>query len=157
MKNLIIALFVTVSCYSQLTVSIPLNTIHFEKSQFFTRNQGGSKGLVLSWTKNHFTAGTGFFENSYGGMSKLLVSGYAFKVKYIDFSLVGGIADNYPKGVKTIKEPYGLYFYKEKEVLYGSRLVPVLMLTTKIKIYKSLGVQINISPAYVNSGIYVNI
>ena len=157
MKNLIIALFTTVSCYSQLTISVPLNTIHFEKSQFFTRNQGGSKGLVLSWTKNHFTAGTGFFENSYGRTSKLLVSGYAFKVKYIDFSLVGGVADNYPSRIENQFVANSYFSFTEYKTIEGSRIVPVLILTTKIKIYKSLGVQINISPAYVNSGIYVNI
>lgn len=152
MKTIIIFLL-TISCYSQITLNFPLNTIHFEESKYFTEGQGGSKGLVISWTKKHFTAGAGFYENSYGRTSKLIVGGYAFLYKNVDFSVVGGIADNYPQGVKEVM----VSFFETKEELYGSRIMPMLMFTSKIQIYNNFGVQINVSPLFINTGVYLNI
>ena len=154
MKTLII-LLLSVACYSQVTISIPLNTIHYKKSEYFAPNEGGSRGLIVSWTKNHLTIGTGVFENSYGRNSKLLVGGYAFIYKDVSFSLVGGVADNYPNEVKEIPV-LGSYF-ETKKLIKGSQLTPMLMLTSKIRVYKNFGIQVNISPLFVNSGVYLNI
>lgn len=43
MKLLHLLLFTSSSLFSQFSITIPLNTIHFESSEFFTDNQGGSK------------------------------------------------------------------------------------------------------------------
>lgn len=145
----IIALVSSIVAYSQsdYSIYIPLKTHHFDQTlENIIPSEGGSYGLVFSSQKDNYVYSVGFIENSYGKVSFIGTAGIYGLYQDTEFSLHGGLATNYKDG---------FYSKQGKESIFGRNgIMPVLLLTIKKDVYKKIGVQINVSPAYVNGGIY---
>lgn len=149
----IIILLISIASYSQASIYLPVNTLHFEngKSYSYAENQGGDKGIVVSYEFKHLSCSVGVVRNSYGNPSKVFTIGYKQSFKDVDVVLSSGVADGY----YTIYKRGNRYGFPE--VLAINNMIPVVLLTTRIKVYKNTGLQVNISPVYVNYGIYIKI
>ena len=149
----VIIFLVSVTCYSQFSFYVPLSTHHFDIDYLwqYADNQGGDKGLVLSYEYKSLITSIGSIRNSYGDVSNVFTIGLIKQIKENDISLSIGIADGYKRYYFFYPDP------KYPRVLINNNLVPILLLTTRIKIYNNVGLQFNISPAYINYGFYIKI
>jgi len=149
----IIILLLSINCYSQFSFYTPVATHHFNRDYLwqYADNQGGDKGLVVSYEYKMIIASIGSIRNSYGGSSKVFTAGAIKKYDRFDTSLSVGLADGYKR--------FYYYYTKDKYpiVFSNNNIVPVLLLTTRIRVYKHVGLQFNLSPAYINYGFYVKL
>lgn len=139
----------------------PQYTKHFKSSKLYAvqsnGSEGGSEGLLITRSTQgmHFTLGR--MQNSYGDFSNYALFGLTIKeTKRVQLSAHVGIADNYNKAYwrKGTRE----LLYKILPYSMHSRdMLPVASLTYKHRITKSVGVQVNINPAFINTGLYVQI
>ena len=151
MKALII-LILSVNCYAQVSIYQPKNTMHFKQSPRYVDNQGGDKGLIFTYTNNNIAYSVGAIRNSYGCVSKVATIG--FQRDFNRFSTVYSIG---------VANGYDMVFYRGYEGVFGvlpkfmksNGIIPIVLATIKIPVYNNIGVQINVSPAYVNTGVYI--
>lgn len=145
-------LFTTV-CYSQVSLYFPSNTLHFDKDMLwqYQSNQGGDRGIIASYEIKHVILSAGVIRNSYGEPSKVFTAGLVHDYKYFDVSASLGVADGYNK----------LYRYNPNAAIGDffkvNKIVPVGLLVLRVKVCENMGVQVNLSPAYVNYGFYIKI
>ncbi len=152
MKTAII-LLISISCYSQVSLYVPCETHHFNRDYLwqYADNQGGDKGLIVSYEISNLITTIGCIRNSYGGSSNLFLIGFKRDYSKFDVSLSIGVADGYKRFyVYYPKKPFPKFFK-------DNYIVPVALLTTRIKVYNNIGIQVNISHAYVNYGFFVKI
>ncbi len=122
-----------------------------ENSWQYAENQGGDRGVIVSYDYKSITGSIGSIRNSYGDSSNVITVGYKKSFKSIDIIASVGISDGYKR----------FYYYKPvfnyPEFFVRNNAVPVALITSRIKVFRSIGVQINVSPAYVNYGLFVKI
>ena len=156
-------LLMSVNMFSQMSFNIPLNTVHYKNKDYYKSNQGGSYGLLASYSHKKYVFGLGLIENSFGRVSKIAVLGMNFNKFGANVGFVVGVADNYPKEIKPFykisvnKENINRVDVELTTKPVGLTILPLAIAFIKIPVYKNMGVQINISPLYVNSGIYINL
>ena len=177
MKKLIIILVVIVSntidaqC-SKLTqwegfsFYVPQHTQHFNKSERYDVNgifnsQGGNLGLAITYSKSKKHYSFGMIRNSYGDWSKFATVGVnLFENSKNQLTLNLGIADNY-KGSYSQKVNRDIFEKVFPKFMVNNEMIAVLMATYKrdlINIGKTkIGLQVNVSPIYVNTGIFVKL
>ena len=149
----IILLLLSISAYGQITFYLPLKTNHFDTDELYryAEDQGGNNGLVISYEYKSVIAAIGSITNSYGKSSGVLLLGYIKSLKNVDLSLSLGLASGYDKMYEIDRESVDIDFFRR------NNFVPVGLFSTRVKVYKNLGLQVNISPLYVNYGIYVKL
>ena len=163
MRIILLLITVTVSAqgWDGTHVYFPQYTKHFNSNPLYASEQlgseGGSKGFLLTRSGNgaHFTLG--FMQNSYGEFSHYLTAGFNLnETKRSQLSLHFGFADNYSKVYWDRETSDLLYKYLPRQMADNS-IVPIMTLVYKFKITKRIGVHTNISPIFVNTGIFVQI
>ena len=120
-------------------------------------SEGGSEGFLLTRSSKglHFTLG--IMENSYGDFSRYGMFGVSLKeTKSFQVSAHIGYATNYNKAYFSKKNSDRLYKYLPLSMADASYM-PLFTMTYKHRITKNVGVQINISPSFVNTGLYVQL
>ena len=141
-------------------------TKHFTKSKLFDVNgplnsEGGNAGLAITWSteKMHYTIGN--IRNSYGDWSNFTMIGITARQNVkSQWTLNLGVADNYDVSYtqKVNREFYEKMFPK---VLVKNKMVIVPMATYKRKVAtflgSSVGLQVNLSPIYVNAGLFIKL
>jgi hypothetical protein len=139
----------------------PQYTKHFKASSNYAINEigseGGSEGFLITRSSKglHFTMG--IMENSYGNFSKYGMFGMSIvETNKIQLSAHIGVADNYNKAYWDRKTCDMLYKYLPYSWAYES-LMPIAVMTIKHRITEHVGIQVNLSPAFINSGIYVQL
>ena len=153
MKNIIITLALSLSgiyANAQLSAYTPLLTRHLEKSKMYAKHEGGNKGLIVSYQKNNQMLSGGFLHNSYGGFSMVLAYGYTREVWKMDMSISGGLISGYQKLYETEEKQMEIM----PKILKDNNIIPLVMIAIRKPIYKGAGIQLNISPVYLNTGIY---
>lgn len=139
----------------------PQYTKHYTHSKRYAiqknGSEGGSEGFLITRSSKgmHFTMG--IMQNSYGDFSKYSMFGVTLKEgSKAQLSAHIGIADNYNKAYCSRKSSKLLYKYLG-DTMANERYMPLVSLTYKHRITKRVGIQVNISPMFVNSGIYVKL
>ena len=148
-RHLVIAMLVSCSCYSQFSAYFPVATNHVVKAPVefpYVEGEGGNSGVVLSYDKGIMVYSAGVIRNSFGLTSKLAFIGVKKRLQNVDFILSAGVADGY-----DIPKQYRGRFISDKGI------APLVLLSLKKEVYKKIGVQLNISPLYINYGIFINI
>jgi len=153
MNKILIILLVSISSYSQVSFYLPIETHHFARdySWQYADNEGGDKGLVVSYETSSLITSIGFIRNSFGGSSRLFTIGLKKDYNKFDLSLSIGVADGYE---------LFYYFYPDKKYpksFHDNGIIPIALISTRFKVYKNIGLQLNISPAYINYGIFIKI
>lgn len=158
MKTLILLLF-TCPLFAQFSVYAPLKTNHFKKSELYAKDEGGNDGAVLSYEKNNMIYSVGYMRNSFGNHSKMILIGYNINKKYIDISFNIGAADGYNVKRTGVVEIDGRsYTYTEEvETIKNTDIMPYALIVLRKKVYKNIGIQLNISPLFINYGVYFSI
>lgn len=154
-KLLILTLFLCFQGFSQVSFYVPVNTKHFVYSEKipYVKGEGGNAGLLASYTVKNIIFGGGVMRNSYGYISRVAYIGVTRSINKISLSSVAGFADGYPHYGEENKHKGGGRIL----LLHTNKITPVLLLVIKIPIYKGFGTQSNISPVYVNTGLYLDI
>ena len=139
----------------------PQYTKHFKGNEYFAvkanGSEGGSEGFLITRSSKglHFTLGK--MENSYGDFSTYGMFGITLKENNrFQLSAHIGYADNYNKAYFNKKNSKMLYKLLPESMARHS-YIPVASLTYKYRITRGLGVQVNVSPAFVNTGIYIQL
>lgn len=139
----------------------PQYTKHYKASKRYAiqenGSEGGSEGFLITRSSKglHFTMG--IMQNSYGDYSKYAMFGVSIKEGNTgQLSAHVGMADNYNKAYYSRKNYSRLYRFLG-QTLAGESYMPLISLTYKHRITKRVGVQVNVSPSFVNSGLYVQI
>ena len=139
----------------------PQYTKHYKASKRYAvqknGSEGGSEGFLITRSSKglHFTMG--IMQNSYGDFSKYSTFGVTLKeCNKAQISAHVGLADNYNKAYYSQKNSRLLYKHIG-ETMASESFMPILSLTYKHRITKNMGVQVNISPMFVNTGIYVQL
>lgn len=148
MKKALLILFIitTQNINSQVSFYFPLSTTHFENHAHFKDDQGGNRGVIVGYELEKIVLSLGLYENSYGLNSKIITLGYRFDYKKVQLIPTIGLADNYPK-----------YFAYGSSKFWGRTNQAMIGLNVRKQIYKSIGVQVNFTPAIVNYGIYLDL
>ncbi len=177
MKKTILTLIVIISLssYSQcskakdkwngFTFYIPTYTKHFVESKRYdvssTGSQGGDRGLIVSYSKKKTHYSIGYMKNSYGDWSKLAMFGYTLTQNRSNQLTINiGIADNY---AGAYSQEVNMKVYKNifPEFMINNNILGVLALSYKKDIFKvvnsNIGLQLNVSPIYVNAGVFVKL
>lgn len=139
----------------------PQYTKHYKGSKLYAvqanGSEGGSEGFLITRSTQgmHFTLGR--MQNSYGDFSNYALFGMTIKeTKRAQLSFHLGLADNYNKAYwhsNTRELLYKILPYS----MHKNDMMPIASFTYKHRITKHLGVQVNISPAFVNTGLYVQL
>ncbi|UXQ88815.1 hypothetical protein [Tenacibaculum phage Larrie] len=150
---LIIYLLTSFSIFSQrgeVSIHVPLKTFHFSrKIPKVVPWEGGNYGAIVSVKSNKFIYSGGFIENSFGKISFVGMFGVYKDFEGLELSFNVGLASNYKDA----------YFDSKYADLFLADIsaIPVALGVVKIDLIKNFGLQLNISPYYVNSGIYLNL
>tara|TARA_R110002051_G_scaffold319466_1_gene403570 strand:- start:254 stop:763 length:510 start_codon:yes stop_codon:yes gene_type:complete len=150
-----------------ISLYVPLHTKHWVGGDYAS-GEGGNIGLIATKTYKSQVFTLGVLRNSFGKTSFMIGYGLTKNFNKINLSFSGGFASGYKpfiKRIETIHEIiYGetvvVNYYKAitpRSIFKGSGIVPYIIATIKIPIYKNVGLQVNLSPIYVNSGIYINL
>jgi hypothetical protein len=139
----------------------PQYTKHYKGSRMYAvkanGSEGGSEGFLLTRSSKglHFTLG--IMENSYGDFSRYGMFGVSLKeTKSFQISAHVGYATNYNKAYLSKKNSAKLYKYLPESMADASYM-PLFTMTYKHRITKNVGVQVNVSPMFVNTGLYVQL
>ena len=153
MNKILITLLISVSSYSQVSFYFPLGTHHFARDYAwrYADNEGGDKGLIISYERKHLIASVGFIRNSFGDSSRLFTVGLKKDYNKFDMSISTGLSDGYERFYYFYPDEKYPKFFKDNNIL------PIALITTRVKVYKNMGIQVNISPAYINYGIFIKI
>ena len=168
MKKLILllAILITVNLHSQSNMSlyVPLHTQHWDGGKDYTKGEGGNIGLIATKTfkKQIFTLGV--LRNSFGKTA--FVAGYGLTRQYgkINVSFSAGLSTGYKRFQKDIiKENKDGSLYsstrtvKPAAILKDAGVMIYVIASIKVPIYRNVGIQFNVSPIYINSGIYIDL
>lgn len=154
MKYIIIAIITLNFSYSQVSVYLPLKTIHLNNDirDTFVEGEGGNKGIVIGFKERSVTYSLGYIINSYGHASVMVSGGYTFNIGSIENIISGGMANGYEymyeEGMNGLEVP---------PLLERNGLMPFILYSVKFPVHNRIGIQLNISPAYINYGVYFNI
>tara|TARA_R110000851_G_scaffold40951_1_gene102979 strand:- start:266 stop:760 length:495 start_codon:yes stop_codon:yes gene_type:complete len=164
MKNIILLLAILISAniYSQSDISlyVPLNTKHWDGGENYTKGEGGNIGLIATKTYNEQIFTLGVLRNSFGKTA--FVAGYGITRNYgkINVSFSAGLSSGYKRfTVEKINEAGEEYTVNVKPaaILKDAGIMIYVIAAIKIPVYKNIGIQFNISPIYINSGLYINL
>lgn len=161
---------------------IPVKTYHFSDTEKhrYASGEGGNAGLVVSYTSNKHRVNNvyslGYIRNSYGKWSAIGTYGQSFNAaKWLRIEFNIGFATNYADAYKATyfrdKDGVHLEYAKGRSIsvntprkraemagfLYKNDIIPVVMFTSKIKIYKSIGAAISVNPMYINGAINITL
>tara|TARA_R110002049_G_scaffold83057_1_gene211149 strand:- start:518 stop:991 length:474 start_codon:yes stop_codon:yes gene_type:complete len=135
---------------AQVSAYTPLLTRHLEKSKHYAKHEGGNKGLIISYERNNQIISGGFLHNSYGDLSIALAYGYTKNIWKMDMSISAGLISGYQKLYETEEQQMkGM-----PKILRSNNIIPLVIASIRKPIYKNVGIQLNISPVYLNTGIY---
>lgn len=177
MKKTILTLIVIISMssYSQCSKAkdkwngfsfyTPMYTKHFVESERYDvsniGSEGGDRGLVVSYSKNKLHYSLGYMKNSYGEWSGLALVGYTLAQNRNNQLTVNiGLANNY---AGAYSQEVNMEVYKKMfpEVMIKNNILGVLALSYKKDLFKivnsNVGLQFNVSPIYVNAGVYLKL
>ena len=139
----------------------PQYTKHYAPNRMYAvqanGSEGGSEGFLITRSSKgmHFTMG--IMQNSYGDFSKYAMFGLSIKEgNKGQLSAHAGIADNYGKAYCNWRNAETLHKYLG-ETMARERYMPLVSLTYKHRITKRVGIQVNVSPMFVNTGLYVQL
>lgn len=139
----------------------PQYTKHFKQSRHYAiqdnGSEGGSEGFLITRSAQgmHFTLG--YMQNSYGEFSHYGMFGLSIReTNKSQLSFHFGLANNYSKAYYSRKVKRVLYRILPYS-MHSRDILPMATFTYKHRITKSVGVQFNINPAFVNSGVYVQL
>ncbi len=149
-----------------LSFYIPQYTQHFIKSERYDVNgifnsQGGNLGLALTYSKSKKHYSFGMIKNSYGDWSKFATIGFnIYENSKNQLTINLGLADNY-KGSYSQEVNRKLFEQIFPKFMINNKMIAVVMATYKkdlINIGKSkIGLQVNVSPIYVNTGLFLKL
>lgn len=139
----------------------PNYTKHYKAGHLYATNsygsEGGSKGFVLTRSKNGLHFSMGYMENSYGDFSHYSMFGVSvLENKRSQLSFHIGLANNYKKAYYDKDDRELLYRILPHSLAYNSML-PIGVATYKHRITKHAGIQVNVSPVFVNTGLYIQL
>lgn len=160
MKKLItlITILLSMSVYSQreLSMYVPFKTKHTIQHPEIIEGEGGDRGVVLSYSfKKQGLLSGGVIRNSFGVSSVLIGGGIYKDLGCYKFVASAGFMSGYriiTTGARSKKIGKMLPGFMKR-----SGILPYVLLTMKVRVYKNFGLQINTSPKYVNVGLYANI
>jgi hypothetical protein len=141
---------------AQMSAYTPLFTRHLEKNKHYTKHEGGNKGLLLSYERNNQIITGGFLHNSYGDLSIALAYGYTKNIWKMDMSISAGLISGYQKlyEIDSTTIPEKQQMKNMPKILRSNNIIPLVIASIRKPIYKNVGIQLNISPVYLNTGIY---
>lgn len=162
----------TAQCYlpkndwNGLSVYSPQYTKHFVENPTYNVNgllgsEGGNNGLALTYSSNKMHYSGGLIKNSYGDWSKFATIGITIvenRKNQLTFNV--GFADNYDASYKVQENRDALESFLPKFIT-NNNIMPVALLTYKrelLNVYGAkVGLQVNITPIYVNTGLFVKL
>jgi len=149
-----------------LSVYSPQYTKHFVENPTYNVNgllgsEGGNNGLALTYSSNKMHYSGGLIKNSYGDWSKFATIGITIlenKKNQLSFNI--GFADNYDASYKVQENRDALESFLPKFIT-NNNIMPVALLTYKrelLSVYGAkVGLQVNITPIYINTGLFVKL
>lgn len=152
--------------WSGLSVYSPQYTKHFVENPTYNVNgllgsEGGNSGLALTYSVNKMHYSAGYIKNSYGDWSKFATVGITILENgknQLSFNI--GFADNYDASYKVQENRDALEGFLPKFIT-NNNIMPVALLTYKrelLSVYGAkVGLQVNITPIYVNTGLFVKL
>jgi len=168
MKKLILllAILITVNLHSQSNMSLylPLHTKHFDGGKDYTKGEGGNVGIIATKTfrKQIFTLGV--LRNSFGKTAFVAGYGLTKQCGKINVSFSAGLSTGHKQFKEDIikeNEDGSLYdsvrTVKPAAILKGAGIMIYAIAAIKVPIYRNVGIQFNVSPIYINSGIYLDL
>ena len=144
----------------------PQYTKHFVKSKKYNVNgalasEGGNNGIALTYSTSKMHYSAGYIKNSYGDWSKFVTVGITVledRNNQLTFNL--GFADNYDASYSQEVNRKKLEKFLP-EVITNNKVMPVALLTYKrnlLTVYGAkIGLQVNLTPIYVNTGLFVKL
>ena len=139
----------------------PAHTKHFSSNPLYDNSrlgsEGGSEGFLITRSSRglHFTMG--IMQNSYGDYSKYLMFGFNLSESNTSqLSIQLGVADNYGKAYLDEVNARLMSRYLPSTMVKNSR-IPIVTATYKVRLTNLIGLQFNLSPAFINSGLYIQI
>ena len=139
----------------------PQYTKHYAPNKMYdvkeNGSEGGSEGFLITRSSKglHFTLGV--MENSYGDFSTYGMFGVSIKeTKSFQISAHVGFANNYNKAYYSRSNAKRLYKHLPQSMARMS-MMPLATATVKVRITNRIGVQANISPSFINTGVYVQL
>lgn len=150
---LIILVFWNLSS-AQIDVYFPLRTMHLnnEKRDSYIQGEGGNVGIVLGLTSKKINYSVGYVINSFGDASLLGCFGYSFNIGKIKSVISLGLSNGYEYLYKNNINSLDLGDFFER-----NGIMPVAICSAKLPVYKNMGIQLNLSPVYLNYGVYFDI
>lgn len=141
-------------CNAQLDVYFPLRTMHLdnEKRGNYIQGEGGNVGVVLDFTEQKINYSIGYVINSFGDASLLGSVGYSFELGKIKSVISLGLSNGYKYLYKNNMNALELGDFFER-----NGILPLALCSVKLPVYKNMGVQLNLSPVYLNYGVYFDI
>ena len=144
----------------------PQYTKHFVKSKKYNVNgalasEGGNNGIALTYSSNKMHYSAGYIKNSYGDWSKFATIGITIvenRKNQLSFNI--GLADNYDASYsqKVNREKLEKFL---PDVITNNNIMPVALLTYKrelLNVYGAkVGLQVNVTPIYINTGLFVKL
>ena len=159
---LVLTILISINSFSQSNISIyvPLNTKHWDGGKDYTKGEGGNIGLIATKTYNEQIFTLGILRNSFGKTA--VVAGYGITRNYgkINVSFSAGLSSGYKRFTVTKIDENGYEYpveVKPAALLKDAGIMVYVIAAVKIPIYKNVGVQFNVSPVYINTGLYINL
>ena len=111
-------------------------------------SEGGNRGVIASYDYKGIIGSLGVIKNSYLRTSVMATLGYNIKFKNIDNIFSVGLANGYQEG--DHKMNLSNWFNR-------NGTIPFVVYSCKVRVYKSIGFQLNISPVYINYGVAISL
>jgi len=149
-----------------LSVYSPQYTKHFVENPTYNVNgvlgsEGGNSGLAFTYSVNKMHYSAGYIKNSYGDWSKFATIGITIvenRKNQLSFNI--GLADNYDASYE-VKENREVLEKNLPALVTNNNVMPVALLTYKrelLSLYGAkVGIQVNITPIYINTGLFVKL
>ena len=154
MKTIILLLLST-SMYAQYSFYLPKQTVHYYSDPSFAENEGGDVGLIFTYNNGNLALSAGVLRNSYGVNSLVCMIGLEKSLKGFKIGLDVGLSSGYDLLFDKRVFTEQLLDKITPKLLKDNGIIPLALVHVKIPLYKNSGLQVNISPAYINTGFYV--
>lgn len=158
--------YIPKSDWNGLSIYVPQYTKHFVENPTYNVNgvfgsEGGNSGLALTYSVNKMHYSAGYIKNSYGDWSKFATIGITIvqnRNNQLSFNI--GLADNYDASYE-VQENREILEKNLPALITNNNVMPVALLTYKrnlTTIYGAkVGIQVNVTPIYVNTGLFVKL
>ena len=158
--------YIPKSDWNGLSIYVPQYTKHFVENPTYNVNglfgsEGGNSGLALTYSVNKMHYSAGYIKNSYGDWSKFATIGITIvenRNNQLSFNI--GLADNYDASYE-VQENREILEKNLPALITNNNVMPVALLTYKrelLSVYGAkVGVQVNVTPIYINTGLFVKL